>query len=49
MFLLFKGATHAYLGKRSMAHNKRLILINRVYARSAPQILFLKDEYTFPF
>ena len=48
-FLSFKGTTHAYLLKRSMAHNKYLIpllylLINCMSAKSTPQILSLNKE-----
>ena len=53
-FLLFKGATHAYLLKISITHNKKRIpllnlLINCISARSEPQILSIKDECTFVF
>ena len=53
-FSSFKGATHAYLIKTSMAHNKNqnpllYLLINYIYARQAPKILSLKDEYTLRF
>ena len=51
-FLSFKGITHAYLLKISITHNKKRIpllnlLINYISARSAVQILFIKDECTF--
>ena len=50
--LSFKGATHLYLLKVSVTHNKNRILllnllINDISAISAPQILTLKDEGTF--
>ena len=53
-FLSFKGITHAYLLKMSITHNKKRIpllsLINTcIMARSALQILSLKEEYTFCF
>ena len=53
-FLFFKGATHAYLLKALITHNKNrnpflYLLINYTSARSAPQILSLKDESTFSF
>ena len=51
-FLSFKGITHAYLLKLSITHNKDRIprlnlLLNCLPARSAPQILSIKDECTF--
>ena len=47
--LSFKGATHTYLLKRSMADNKYLIsllyaLIYCISAKSTPQILSLNKE-----
>ena len=53
-FLLFKGTSDAYLLKISITHDKNRIrslnlLINCTLALSAPQILPLKDEYTFRF
>ena len=53
-FLLFKGITHASLLKISITHNEKQIpllnlLTNCLLARSAPQILSIKDEYTFHF
>ena len=53
-FLSFKGITHAYLLKISIAHNKKWIplldfLINCISSRLAPQILSIKDDYTFIF
>ena len=47
----FKGATHACLLKMSITHNKYWVsalwlLINCTSARSAPQMLFSKEEYT---
>ena len=52
--LSFKGITHAYLLKISITHNKNLnpllnLLINCISSRSTPQILSIKDEYTFRF
>ena len=53
-FLSFKGITQAYLLKISITHNKNLnLLLNLlnscISAKSAPQILSLNEEYTFPF
>ena len=53
-FLSFKGAAQAYSFKMSMTHNKNqnfllYLLINCISARSAHQILSLKDEYTSRF
>ena len=53
-FLSFKGITNADLLKGSITHNKKqiplLILLNNcISARSAPQILSIKVEYTFRF
>ena len=53
-FLSFKGITHAYLLKISITHNKNLnplvnLLIKFISARSAPQILSLKNESNFLF
>ena len=53
-FLSFKDITHAYLPKISITHNKKRIpllnlLINWISAKSAPQILSIKSECTFPF
>ena len=53
-FLTFKGATHVYLLKISITHNKNLdpllnLLINCLSVKSAPQILSLNAEYTFLF
>ena len=48
-FLSFKGTSHAYLLKISMAHNKNLVLllnllINCISAQSALQISSLNEE-----
>ena len=53
-FLSFKGIAQAYLPEISITHNKKRIpllnlLIYCISARSAPQILFIKDECTFLF
>ena len=53
-FLSFKGITHTYFVKISKTHNNKRIpllnlLINCISARSAPQILSIKGEYTFIF
>ena len=48
------SATHVYLKKISLTHIKKKIpllnlLFNSMLIRSAPQILSIKDEYTFRF
>ena len=53
-FLSFNRTTQAYLLKISIRHNKNLnallnFFINCISAKSAPQILSLKAEYTFVF
>ena len=50
--LLFEKATQAYLKNKSIAHNKYLIpllylLSDCISAKSTPQILLIKDEWTF--
>ena len=50
----FKEITYAYLMKMSRIHNENLnpllnLFIKCVSARSAPQILYIKDEGTFSF
>ena len=52
--LSFKGTTQAHLLKATIAHKRYLIpllylLINFISARSQPQILSLKEEYTLFF
>ena len=51
-FLSFKGVTHAYLLKISIAHNKNLnpllnLSFNCISPTSTPQILSIKGECTF--
>ena len=53
-FLSFKGTIQAYLLKISITHNKNLtsllfLLINRISAKSSPQILSLNAACTFLF
>ena len=53
-FLTFKAITHAYLLKISIIYNKKQIhllnlFINCISARSAPQILSIKDACNFGF
>ena len=53
-FLSFKGTAKAYLLNKSIAHKRYLIpllylLIKCMSAKSTPQILSLKEEYTFFF
>ena len=53
-FFQFKGITHVYFLRISIRYNKKWIpllnlLINCISARSAPQILSIKCEYTFFF
>ena len=53
-FLPFKGTTPAYLLKLSITHNQNRIpllnlLINCISAKSASQILSLKDDHPFRF
>ena len=50
----FKVTAHAYLLKITVKHNKNRILllnllINCISAKSAPQIIFIKDDHTFSF
>ena len=51
-FLSFNGTTKVYLENKSITHKRYLIpllnlLNNYMSAKSAPQTLSLKDEYTF--
>ena len=51
--LSFKGTTQAHSQKISITHNKEQVLllnslINCISAKSARQILYTKDECTFP-
>ena len=52
--LSFKGMIDAYLSEIPITHNKKRnsllnLLINGISARSLPQILSIKGEYTFQF
>ena len=52
--LSFRGTTKAYLENKSIAHKRYLIpllylLNNCLSAKSTPQILSLKEEYTLLF
>ena len=54
LYLSFNGTAKAYLENKSIARKRYLIpllhlLNNCISAKSTPQILFLKEEYTFLF
>ena len=49
-FLSFKETNHGYLLTLSITHNKKRILqLNCILVKSAPQISSIKDECTFHF
>ena len=54
LFSSIKGTTHVYLLQASITYNKKQnpflhLFITSISARSAPQMLSLKDEYNFGF